>query len=145
MKYLSIERIFELHEIVIARSGGSAGLRDRGAVESAVAQPMMTFDGIDLYPTLAAKAAAMGYSLIQNHPFIDGNKRIGHAAMEAMLMLNGSEISGGVGEQEQFILAVASGQKSREDLTEWLESRIVPFKLTSINSDEYSDVSEQVQ
>ena len=144
MKYLKIERVLELHQIVITQSGGSSGLRDRGGLESAVAQPMMTFDGIDLYPTLTTKAAALGYSLIQNHPFVDGNKRIGHAAIEALLMINEYEISCDVDEQEQVILAVACGQKSREELAEWLESRIVPFRQPSEDSD-YPDASERVQ
>lgn len=129
MRYLTIERVLYLHRLVIEQPGGSHGLRDRGALESAVAQPRMTFEQIDLYPTLAAKAAALGYSLIQNHPFLDGNKRVGHAAMEAMLGLNGYEIAATVDEQEQVVLEVASGQRSREELTEWLEVHLVPLKL----------------
>lgn len=128
MRYLTIKRVLYLHRLVIERSGGSQGLRDQGALESAFAQPRMTFDQIDLYPTLAAKAAALGYSLIQNHPFLDGNKRAGHAAMETMLGLNGYEIASTVDEQEQVILEVASGQKSREELTNWLEAHLVPLK-----------------
>lgn len=129
MRYLTLKRVLYLHRLVIEQSGGSHGLRDRGAMESAVAQPRMTFDQIDLYPTLAAKAAASGYSLIQNHPFLDGNKRVGHAAMETMLGLNGYEISAAIDEQEQVVLEVASGQSSREELTEWLEIHLVPLKL----------------
>lgn len=67
-------------------------LRDHGALESAVAQPPQTFGGEDLYPSLVAKAAALGFSLIQNHPFIDGNKRVGHAAMVALLRVNGRRL-----------------------------------------------------
>jgi death on curing protein len=129
MRYLSIKPVLYLHRLVIEQSGGSHSLRDRGALESAVAQPRMTFDQIDLYPTLATKAAAPGYSLIQNHPFLDGNKRVGHAAMETMLGLNGYEISAAIDEQEQVVLEVASGQRSREELTEWLEIHLVPLKL----------------
>jgi death on curing protein len=94
-------------------------------MESAVAQPQMTFDQIDLYPTLSAKAAALAYSLIQNHPFIDGNKRIGHAAMEVMLAMSGYRIEASLDEQEQVILEVASSQRSREALLEWLEQHLV--------------------
>jgi death on curing protein len=129
MRYLTIKRALYLHRLVIEQSGGSHGLRDRGALESAVAQPRMTFDQIDLYPMLAAKAAALGYSLIQNHPFLDGNKRVGHAAMETMLGQNGYEISAAVDEQEQVVLEVAGGQRSREEFTEWLEVHLVPLKL----------------
>jgi len=84
----------------------------------------MTFDGKDLYPTLTEKAAALGFSLIQNHPFIDGNKRIGHLAMEMTLVLNGFEISADVDEAEQAILGVASGKVTREGLLEWLDARV---------------------
>ncbi len=128
MRDLRIKRILYLHRLVIERSGGIQGLRDEGALKSAAAQPRMTFDQIDLYPTLAAKAAASGYSLIQNHPFLDGNKRVGHAAMEAMVGRNGYEIAAPVDEQEQVILEVASGQRSREELTQWLEAHLVRLK-----------------
>ena len=82
MRYLSLQEVISLHSLLIAQSGGSSGLRDRGALESAVAQPEASFGGEQLYPDLASKAAALGHSLIQNHPFVDGNKRVGHAAME---------------------------------------------------------------
>jgi death-on-curing protein len=85
---------------------------------------MATFDGADLYPTLVAKAAALGFSLIQGHPFVDGNKRIGHAAMEVFLVLNGFEIVASVDEQESTVLAVASGSLNRETLESWLERRV---------------------
>ncbi len=125
MRYLFIEEIISLHAKVIAQSGGSSGLRDRGALESAVAQPEMTFGGEDLYPTIAEKAAALGHSLIQNHPFVDGNKRIGHAAMEVFLVLNGYEINASVDEQEQIVLSVASSQMSRAEFGEWLKQHVV--------------------
>ena len=124
MRYLSLQEILVLHEKVIAQSGGILGNRDPAALESAVAQPEMTFGADDLYPTLAEKAAAPGHSLIQNHPFLDGNKRVGHAAMEVFLLLNGYEISAQVQEQEQIILSVASGGMSREELGRWLSQKI---------------------
>lgn len=106
MRYLSLPEVISLHSLLIAQSGGSAGLRDRGALESAVAQPEASFGGEELYPDLASKAAALGHSLIQNHPFVDGNKRVGHAAMEVFLLLNGYEIEASVNEQETFIMDV---------------------------------------
>ncbi len=81
MRYLKLNEAIYLHSRVIEKTGRSAGLRDFGALESALAQPKMTFGGTELYPDLTAKAAALCYSLIQNHPFVDGNKCIGHAAM----------------------------------------------------------------
>jgi death-on-curing protein len=84
----------------------------------------MTFGGEDLYPTLVDKAAAIGFSLVMNHPFIDGNKRIGHAAMEVFLVMNGYEIDAFVDEQETIILSLASGELEREAFTQWLKNHI---------------------
>lgn len=74
MRYLTLGEVLGIYRRVMEQSGGMAGIRDLGALESAVAQPRMTFSGEDLYPTLVEKAAALGFSLIQNHPFADGNK-----------------------------------------------------------------------
>jgi death-on-curing protein len=124
MRYLNASEILEAHRQIIEATGGSHGCRDLGAVESAVAQPHMTFGGEDLYPTLAEKAAALGFSLIKNHPFVDGNKRIGHAATELFLFLNGHEIVAEVNEQEQTILALASSEMEREGFVAWLQKHI---------------------
>jgi death-on-curing protein len=124
VRYPTVPEVLELHRRLILVSGGSHGLRDRGALESSVAQPQQTFGGDDLYPTIASKAAALGFSLIQNHPFIDGNKRIGHAALEVMLLLNGFELDADVDEQEKVILAVASGAMSRDEFLSWVEQHM---------------------
>ncbi len=81
----------------------------------------MTFSGKDLYKTIIDKAAALGFSLIMNHPFIDGNKRTGHASMELFLYFNGFEIKCDLIEQEKVILQVASGNMNRKDFTKWLK------------------------
>lgn len=99
-----------------------------GALESALAQPKMTFDNKELYPTLEEKAAALAFSLSSNHPFVDGNKRIAHAAMEATLLLNGFEINSSVKEQEELILKLASGKLTRLQLVEWLNKNTIPWK-----------------
>jgi death on curing protein len=125
MRYLILKESLELHRRIIEQSGGLKGLRDLGMLESALAQPLMTFGGEELYPTLAEKASALGFSLIKNHPFLDGNKRIGHAAMEIFLIMNGHEISAPVDEQEQVILRVASGELGREAFTGWLRTHII--------------------
>ena len=78
--------------------------------------------------SLIEKASALGFSMIQNHPFVDGNKRTAHAAMETFLVLNGSEIRAGVDDQEATILQVASGITSREDFTNWLQNHVVQKK-----------------
>ena len=124
MRHLSLAEVIELHRKVIEQAGGLPGLRDLGALESAVAQPRMTFGGTDLYPSLVEKSAALCLSLVTNHPFVDGNKRVGHAAMETLLVLNGFEIDASTDEQEQLLLALADGQLSREDLVGWLRGHV---------------------
>lgn len=125
MQYLTLNQVLDLHEKLLAQSGGSTGVRDVGGLESAIAQPRMTFGGEELYPTVIEKAAALGFSIIQNHPFVDGNKRTGHAAMEIFLVLNGYEIDRATDEQEQVVLEVASGKLSRMAFSEWLGSAVV--------------------
>lgn len=122
---LTLNQILRQHEKIIAQSGGGSGVHDQAGLESAVAQPEMSFGGEDLYPTVVEKAAALGFSLVMNHPFVDGNKRIGQIAMEATLMLNGQEINAPVDEQEAVILALAAGQLSREEFTDWLKSKVI--------------------
>jgi len=125
MRYLTVGEVLEIYSQVMRQSGGGVGIRDLGALESAVAQPRMTFNGEELYPTVIEKASALGFSLIQNHPFIDGNKRAGHAAMETFLMLNGYEISANMDEQVEIILGVASGKVDRNTFTDWLKKHVV--------------------
>ena len=125
MRYLTLDEVLELHRLALEQSGGAPGLRDLGAVESAVAQPYMAFGGQELYPTVAEKAAALAFSLIMNHPFVDGNKRVGHAAMETFLVLNSSELNAPVDEQEKVVLDVAAGMLGREEFTEWVCTRVI--------------------
>lgn len=124
MRYLTLSEALELHRRVIGQSGGALGVLNLGALESALAQPRMTFGGRELYSSIVDKAAALGYSLIQNHPFLDGNKRTGHAAMEVFLLLNGFEIQSSVDEQERIVLQVASGEMDREAFTFWLRDHV---------------------
>ena len=125
MRYLSLAEILDLHRRVIGAASGAASLRDLGALESAVAQPRTTYGGEDLYPDLAAKAAALAFSLINNHPFVDGNKRVGHAALETFLVLNGFELEASVDASERIILDVAAGHASREVLLAWIRAHLV--------------------
>jgi death-on-curing protein len=126
IRYLTLAEVLELHRLVLAQTGGAAGLRDLGALEAAVAQPRQSFGGQELYPSLAANVAALGFGLIANHPFVDGNKRVGHAAIDTMLLLNGVELRAPVDEAEAMILRVASGQASREQLVAWVGAHTVP-------------------
>jgi death-on-curing protein len=124
MRYLSLIEVLELHEAVIASSGGARGIRDIGALESAISQPRLTFEQADLYPDIFSKAAALCFSFVMNHAFVDGNKRVGHAAMEVFLILNGLEIGATVDEQERIILDLASGRLTREELTAWVRDHV---------------------
>jgi death-on-curing protein len=128
MRYLTLSEVVELHRRILRMSGGRPGIRDLGALESALAQPRATFDLSDLYPTLIEKTAALGFSLVRNHPFVDGNKRTAHAAMEVYLLLNGSEIGAEVADQEALMIGLAEGRVPREQLIEWLRSRVRPLK-----------------
>lgn len=126
MRYLTLGEVVALHRSLIAASGGSAGLRDLGMLESALAQLRATFAGADLYPGVIEKAAALGYSLVMGHPFVDGNKRTGHAAMETFLILNGHELDAPVDEQERVMLDLASGGMSRDAFADWVRNHVAP-------------------
>ncbi len=121
IRYLSLVEVLTLHRRIIEQSGGGLGIRNLGLLESAIAQPKMTFNTEDLYPKLVDKAAALGFSIIMNHPFIDGNKRTGHAATETFLVLNGVNITASVDNQERLVLAIASSELGREEFVEWLQ------------------------
>ena len=124
MRYLSLGEVIELHRRLLEQSGGAAGLRALGSLESAVAQPRMTFDGRDLYPDVASKPAALAFSLIQNHPFVDGNKRVGHAAMETFLWLNGYELAATMEASEAAVLGVASAAVPRDAFERWVHEHL---------------------
>jgi death-on-curing protein len=120
--YLSLEQVLALHALQAARFGGSRRLRDRGALESVVARPQMTFGGEDLYPDVAAKAAVLHHSLVQNHPFVDG-KRVGAHAMVLFLLANGLEPEFGPAELTEMTLAIARGELAAEALAIWIRQR----------------------
>ena len=124
MRYLTLAEIVDLHSRITKTTGGARGIRDLGALESALARPKATFDMIDLYPSLTDKAAVLCFSIIQGHPFVDGNKRVGHAAMSTFLLLNGTEIDATIDEHEQIMLALASGQMNRHQFTDWLNRHV---------------------
>jgi death on curing protein len=126
IRYLSAAEILALHRLVIERWGGASGIRDAGSLESAMAQPRQSFAGRELYPDLASKAAALGFSLALNHPFLDGNKRVAHAAMEVFLLLNGYQLNAKVDEQEQVMLKLAGGTLERDHFVDWVKEHLVP-------------------
>jgi death-on-curing protein len=126
MRYLTLGEVVALHRRLTATTGGAIGIRDLGALEAAVAQPRATFGGSDLYPTEIEKAAALGFSIVLGHPFLDGNKRTGHAAMETCLVLNGYELRASVDEQERVMLDLAAGHLTREEFTAWVRDHVSP-------------------
>ena len=120
MKRLTTEQILLLHRELIKETGGTDGIRDEGLLESALNATFQSFDGIDSFPSIQQKAARLGFGLIKNHPFVDGNKRIGTHAMLVFLALNGIEIEYTQEELSNIILNVASGDCSFEGLVKWI-------------------------
>ena len=127
MRYLTLGEVVDLPRRLLQATGNVSGIRDFSALESAIAQPKATFGGVDLYPTIIEKAAALAVSLVQGHPFVDGNKRVGHAAMETFLVLNGTEIDAPVGDQERLMLDLAAGRIGRNHLIDWLRQHLKPL------------------
>ncbi|MCC6298038.1 MAG: type II toxin-antitoxin system death-on-curing family toxin [Anaerolineales bacterium] len=125
MRYLTVSEVIELYRQTIQASGGTVGILSIESLESAVAQPRATFGGEELYPTIVEKAAALGFSLVMNHAFVDGNKRIGHYAMETFLVINGYEVDAPIDEQEAIILQLASGTLDRASFTDWVREHVV--------------------
>ena len=127
--YLSVQQVLALHEDLVGAFGGVLAIRDRGSLESAVARPAMTFGGEDLYADLAAKAAALMHSLVLNHPFVDGNKRIGAASAEFLVELNGSVVHATDKEFVDMTIATAEGKVSAEALAIWFRQRLRSLDL----------------
>ena len=126
IRYLKLNQILKTHQAILKQFDGLPGIRDLGALKSAIAQPYQGFAGEDRFLTLEDKAAAYGFFITKNHPFADGNKRVGHACMELFLLLNGYEITADINEQEKLMLNLASGKLSLTELTDWLKSHTAP-------------------
>lgn len=122
MKKLSNKQIILLHQILIEETGGLDGLRDEGLLDSAVHAPFQTFDGLDLYPSVHTKAARLAYALIKNHPFLDGNKRIGILSMLTFLELNGVTVECGNDDLIMLGQGLADGSMNDKQLEEWILS-----------------------
>jgi death-on-curing protein len=123
---LSAEQIAALQKELLKAFGGRPGVRDRGALEAAAARPNMTFDGEDLYSDLAAKAAALMHSLVVNHAFVDGNKRVGAAAAELVVEVNGYRFRAVDADLTRITYAVARGEMTAEALAIWFRQRLEP-------------------
>ena len=117
---LSKSQILLIHAHTISETGGSSGLRDEGMLDSALNAPFQTFGGEDVYPSLQKKAARLCFGLVKNHPFVDGNKRIGAHAMLVFLALNGIELQHTQSELSDVILQLAAGEIEATDLLRWI-------------------------
>ena len=120
MTKISSEKIKLLHQLMAEATGGSAGVRDEGLLDSAVEGAFATFDGVELYPSKEEKAAKLGYSLVSNHAFVDGNKRIGVYVMISFLELNGVHIDSSDEDVIALGLGVADGSMSQDDVLKWI-------------------------
>ena len=116
----SKEQILTLHSTLIAETGGSDGIRDENLLESAISAPFQTFDNAEIFPSIQQKAARLGYGLIKNHAFIDGNKRIGTHVMLVFLALNKIELDYTQKELSDTILKVAADEYMFDDLLKWI-------------------------
>ena len=122
MILLSKRQLIAIHDQIVSATGGTTGVRDEGLLDAAIAAPWQTFGGNELFPSLEKKAARLGYGLVNNHPFIDGNKRIAAVATLEILALNGVNLSYSQSELSDIFLEVATGQSNQGVLLEWIKS-----------------------
>jgi death-on-curing protein len=123
-EFLTKQIIIYFHEQLISLYGGASGIRDEGLLDSALEQPRAMFEGSYLHDSLAKMAAAYGFQICKNHPFIDGNKRVALVAMDTFLQKNCYEISASEKDVYEVIMKLASGNLTKTDLTGWLEVNI---------------------
>lgn len=120
MIVLSKDQIIMLHDHLIQETGGMLGLRDAGLLDAALHAPFQTYGGAEMYPSIQQKAARLGFGLVKNHAFLDGNKRIGAHAMLAFLMLNRIELTYTQEELSDIFLKLAAGESGFEELLKWI-------------------------
>lgn len=125
MNYLAPEQVLFIHARLVTETGGAHGVRDLGLLLSALARPQATFDGQDLYPDLFHKAGALMESLLQNHPFVDGNKRTAIISVAMFLRLNGYQLKASNPELEQFTFAALLEHLLVETMAAWFEGHVV--------------------
>ena len=121
---IDIQDVIRIHEILIENFGGSKGIRDRGLLASAISRPFQTFDKVDLYSNPVEKAAALIESVLINHPFVDGNKRIGYVLMRLLLMEFGVDIIATEEEKYDFVIKIAEGKYHQTEIIEWIIDKI---------------------
>jgi death-on-curing protein len=121
---INIDEVGQIHQVLVDNFGGSNGLRDVTALQSALARPFQKYNNLDLYPTVLEKVAAILESILTNHPFVDGNKRTGYTVMRLYLLINGFDIEATTDEKYEFIMNIASGTLKYQEIVVWLRSNI---------------------
>ena len=122
MKRISIEKILQLHEKMIEATGGDSGIRDIGLLDSALSNAYATFDGVDLFKTVEQKCASICFGIINNHPFLDGNKRMGIFVMLVLLEYNNILLNYSQDKLINLGLGIAQGKYKQEEILQWIES-----------------------
>lgn len=121
---ITFEEVLIIHTRVIKEFGGADGIRDRGLVDAAISRPFQTFDGHELYPSAIEKAAAIIESILNNHPFVDGNKRTGYVLLRLVLLNNNLDITATQAEKYDFVIRIANGTDKFEQIKSWLENNV---------------------
>ncbi|WP_336518560.1 type II toxin-antitoxin system death-on-curing family toxin [Pollutibacter soli] len=121
---ISVQDVEQIHQVLISKFGGSQGIRDRQALESALSRPFQTFDGIDLYPDVITKGASLLESILINHPFVDGNKRTAYVVLRVFLLINGKDIHDSEDNKYELIINVASGVAKFDEIVKWLRRTV---------------------
>jgi death-on-curing protein len=127
IRFVPKEVVLIIHSDLLQRYGGRPGLRDSGLLDSALAQPMITVGGKHANKTLFDKAAAYGFHICKNHPFVDGNKRVAFVVMNVFLQENGLELSAPEEDAYSVMMALASGQLTKPQLSAWLKKHSAKF------------------
>ncbi|MBI4411174.1 MAG: type II toxin-antitoxin system death-on-curing family toxin [Deltaproteobacteria bacterium] len=126
--YLKKDQVLAMHAYLIRKYGGTMGLRDEGLLESALAQPRQSAFGEDIYPDIFSKAAAYGFSLSENQPFVDGNKRVAVSVMGTFLMVNHHNLTATPKALYEAMIKLANKKITREALAQWLKKNSKPVK-----------------
>ncbi len=122
MTALSVEQVLKLHEMMLQSTGGAEGVRDKGALESAIYHAFASFDGKDLYPTIEEKSVRQAYAIIRSHPFVDGNKRVGLLVMLVFLELSGVELRFTQDELIELGFSTAAGYIDDQNIFDWINA-----------------------
>jgi death-on-curing protein len=127
--FLTLNEVVIIHRDQIERYGGSLGVRDWGLLQSAIAMPAATFGGQFLHTDLPEMAAAYLFHIVQNHPFIDGNKRAGAASAEIFLSMNDMQLNADADEYAELVLSIARGETSKSAIAEFIRANSMPFSM----------------